>query len=1066
MNKQLHTWRVFLSVFFLALCCSTMSANDRQSVTLDMQNVALQKVLKAIEQQTDYRFSYRSDDVNKNSAVSVSCTEAPVSQALDMALKDTGLSYDIISDKTIVITTDKKKKVEEIRNALPQKITGHVVDDKGEPIIGATVMVEGSQTGTSTDLDGNFTLDIALGTKLRISCIGYATQKVTVNKDNLEILLPENTSLLDEVVVIGYGTTERKRVTSAITTIKGENMPKGVGGSTVAIALRNRVNGLTISGDNGPTSSNGFQIRGVASVNASTGPLIVVDGVPTNSLRSVDQNDIESIDVLKDASAGAIYGTRAAAGVILITTKKPQAGKTKVTYNVELSTERRNKKLNLLSPEEFVEEGLGPDFGFSQDWYGASLNDHPFSQKHTLTFAGGNGNSNVYASLQYMNEEGPIACDKRQVYAGRVNADFKALDNKLEFSTRLTVRQQDSDWRSSSSLVKQAAQMNPTIPMMMPDDPTKWNNSEYGIDYGSSSNTNPIAYDLGQRKYDYKEQWFIGTGTVKYNITRDLSVQGSASVNYTTDRYYQWYSFDHAWSLNNGRRGYAYHSYGNTLKSSFEAYANYAHTWGKHNVTALAGWSFDTNSGYSFSASNNDFTIEGVEGWNLTEGSAIRTGLKPLANVTSHKDSRQRLMSIFGRINYSYDNKYLLNLSLRHEGSSKFGPRHRWGNFWSVSGGWRMNEEEFMKDITWINDLKIRAAYGITGNVGIPSAIYTPTYTDRFHWPFNGNWQTTYGYWCNINESIKWEEKKEFNIGFDFSLFDQRLWGSFDYYRRRVDDLIFEVRCAVPPQLDPTMYGNIGVLENNGWEAEIGGVILNTGGFKWDATLRAFHNGTKIKQLSDYTQYLESGCFHIDEGSNIGQFWVFKNAGVNEDGKWMIYDKDGEKVLAEGNTIKENRYFMGNSLPKVQMSLDQTLTYRNFDLGVQLHAWIDRDVYSGFNQGMGVYNYDRHNVDRDYYMKHKEIRDQIDPWIDYFITDASFLKIDLISFGYTLPMKKYTKLIDSMRFYLTVRDVATFTKYPGWDPEVSVNGLYPGYESSGSLYPCTTHYTLGFQINF
>lgn len=1066
MNKQLHTWRVFLSIFFLALCCSTMSANDRQSVTLDMQNVALQKVLKAIEQQTDYRFSYRSDDVNKNSDVTVSCSDAPVSQALDMALKDTGLVYDIISDKTIILTADKKKKAEELSKGLPQKITGHVVDEQGEPIIGATVMVEGSQTGTSTDLDGNFTLDIALGTKLRISCIGYATQKVDVNKDNLEILLPENTSLLEEVVVIGYGTTERKRVTSAITTIKGDNMPKGVGGSTVAIALRNRVNGLTISGDNGPTSSNGFQIRGVASVNASTGPLIVVDGVPTNSLRSVDQNDIESIDVLKDASAGAIYGTRAAAGVILITTKKPQAGKTKVTYNVELSTERRNKKLNLLSPEEFVEEGFGPDFGFQQDWYGAALNDSPFSQKHTLTFAGGNGNSNVYASLQYMDEEGPIACDERKVYAGRVNADFKALDNKLEFSTRLTVREQDSDWRSSSSLVRQAAQMNPTIPMMMPEDPTKWNNSEYGIDYGSSSNTNPIAYDLGQRKYDYKEQWLIASGTVKYNITHDLSVQGTGSINYTTDRYYQWRSFDHAWSLNNGRRGYAYHSYGNTMKSSFEAYANYAHTWGKHNVTALAGWSFDTNSGYNFSASNNDFTIEGVEGWNLGEGSSIKTGLKPLATVSSHKDSRQRLMSMFGRINYSYDNKYLLNLSLRHEGSSKFGPRHRWGNFWSVSGGWRMNEEEFMKDIEWLNDLKIRAAYGITGNVGIPSAIYTPTYTDRFLWPFNGRWQTTYGYWCNINESIKWEEKKEFNVGFDFALFDQRLWGSFDYYRRRVDDLIFEVRCAVPPQLDPTMYDNIGILENNGWEAEIGGVILNTGGVKWDATLRAFHNGTKIKQLSDYTQYLESGCFHIDEGSNIGQFWVFKNAGVNEDGKWMIYNADGEKVIAEGNTIKENRYFMGNSLPKVQMSLDQTVTYRNFDFGIQLHAWLDRDVYSGFNQGMGVYNYDRHNVDRDYYMAHKEIRDQIDPWIDYFVTDASFLKIDLISLGYTLPMKKYTKLVDSMRFYLTMRDVATFTKFTGWDPEVSVNGLYPGYESASSFYPCTTHYTLGFQINF
>lgn len=935
-------------------------------------------------------------------------------------------------------------------------------------MVGASVTTNDSKMGTVTDIDGNFSIEAAKGETIHFASVGYDNTSVKVgNTSEVNVTLDESLNMLDDMVVIGYGSTERKKVTTAITTIKGDDMPKGVGGATIATALRNRVNGLTISGNDGPTSSNAFQIRGVASVNASQGPLIIVDGVPTGSLRSVDQNDIESIEILKDASAGAIYGTRAAGGVIIVTTKKPSAGKTKITYNVELSTDVHTKKLHLLSPEEFVEEGFGPDYGYKQDWYNEALNNHPFSHKHTLTLQGGNGNANVYSSLQYMNEEGPIVADSRQVYAARVNADYKAFDNKLEIFTRITVRQQDSDWRSSTALVTKAAQMNPTIPMMDPDDPTKWNNSKYGIDYGSTSNTNPIAYDIGQRKYNYKEQWAIASGTLKYNIIDGLSVQGTASINYTTDRYYYWYDVDHAWSLNEGRRGQAYHSFGSTTKTSYEAYANFKRTFAdKHSVDAIAGWSFDTNSGDSFSAYNQDFTIEGVEGWNLGEGLGIVNKDKPAGRVSSHKDSRQRLMSFFGRVNYAYDNKYLLNLSIRHEGSSKFGPKKRWGTFWAVSGGWRINEECFMKDLTWINDLKVRIGYGVTGNNGIPSAIYTPTYTDRFRWPFNGTWQTTYGYWCNTNEHIGWEEKKEFNIGLNFSLFNNRLWGSFDYYRRRVDKLIFEVRTSVPPHVDPTMYDNIGVLENNGWEAEIGGTILNTGGFKWNATLRAFHNSTRIKELSDYTQYLESGAFHIDKGSNIGQFWVFKNAGLNEDGKWLIYDREGNIVLAEGNTIRENRYFTGNSLPAVQMSLDQTLTWRNFDLGIQMHAWLDRDVYSAFNQDFGTYNYDRHNVDRDYYMKHKDIRDNISPYIDYFISDASFLKIDLITLGYTQPMHRYTKYIDSMRLYMTVRDVATFTKFSGWDPEVSVNGLYPGYESRTALYPRTAHFTFGFQVNF
>lgn len=350
------------------------------------------------------------------------------------------------------------------------QVTGTVKDTEGEPLTGATVLVVGTTVGTSADIDGNFSINAAPGQSLRVSSVGYETATVKVGSEkHLDIVLKENSTMLQDVVVVGYGTMEKKRVTSSITSIKGDALMSGLGGSTIATALQGKVSGLTISGNASPNSSNGYQLRGVASVKAGKGPLVVIDGVPGGDLRMINQEDIESIDVLKDASAGAIYGTRAAAGVILVTTKRAKEGKTTVTYSMELSTESVRKQLETLSSQEYVEYGLGQDYGYDTDWYKQLTNDHPFSQRHSLSISGGTKNLQLYSSLVYSDQEGIVIGDNRKDYSARLNGRYTIWDGRVEIGLKTQFREADRDNRNGSYTFQCALTSNPTIPLMNPD---------------------------------------------------------------------------------------------------------------------------------------------------------------------------------------------------------------------------------------------------------------------------------------------------------------------------------------------------------------------------------------------------------------------------------------------------------------------------------------------------------------------------------------------------------------------------------------------------------------------
>ena len=957
----------------------------------------------------------------------------------------------------------------------PVTVKGIITDSSGEPLVGATIAVPGTTTGTTADIDGKFTLKVEDDQTIQVTSVGFQTVKLKIGKNReFNIVMKDDMQTLKDVVVVGYGTMEKKRVTSSITSIKGDNLVTGLGGSTIATALQGKVTGLTISGSSSPNSSNGYQLRGVASVNAGRGPLVVIDGVPGGDLRMINQEDVASIDVLKDASAGAIYGTRAAGGVILVTTKHAQEGKVKATYTTELSTETIRKSLNILSSRDYLEYGLGQDYGYDTDWYKQLVNENQLSQRHVLSVSGGSKALQVYTSLVYQDLKGIVIGDGRKDYSGRMNAKYKMFDGKVELTVNAQYREANRDTRMGSSSAQQAITLNPTIPVMNPNDPRQYNVNTIGV---GGTTWNPVA-DIKLKDYKGIDKWLQADATLKINLMEGLSVQSTFGVDNRQWQEYSYYHQNHLSMITANKRGRAYHDFSKTENRNVEAYASYMHDFNNlHRVDAVMGWSFYQTGGESFDMTNGNFTVDGIGGWDMSAGTDLSDGL---ASMNSYKKPRERLMSFFARGNYSYDDKYMATLSFRREGSSRFGANHRWGNFWAISGGWRISKEKFMKDITWINDLKLRAGYGVTGNNDFGSGYTVRTYKSNDMWPTYGIWQPGYGSTRNINPDLKWEEKKEFDVGIDFSILHNRISGKFDYYVRKVDDMLFEVPAPQPPMVFSTIMKNAGTLTNRGWEFEITGQIIKSRNLNYSSTLRLSHNTSKIDNLGDTNSYLYGGAFpqsmgyatKLVNGSKVGQFWLFKYAGLDSNGKWLIYDKDNNVVPVSSGTASNltdaNKHYVGNAIPKLILSMDHSLSYRNFDLGLSLRSWIGYDVFSQLNLYHGLKSSSQDNLLKIAFTDNKNINDTR-ILTDYFLNNATFLKIDALTLGYTLDTSKWQKYLSTARVYLTVRDLARFTKYPGYNPEVNINGLEPGFEyirSTSSMYPQTIHWTLGVQLSF
>ena len=971
-----------------------------------------------------------------------------------------------------VVPVMDELKIESV-NQKGRTITVTVLDEHGE-LIGANVIVKGTTIGNVTDMNGMVTLhDVPANAVLEVSYIGYRSQEVQVkNQTQIRVVLAEDTKALKEIVVVGYGTMEKKQVTSAITSLKSEDMMVGVSGADISSALQGKIGGLVMNNLGSANSSTTFQLRGMTSINAGRSPLIVIDGFPGGDIRSLTQDDIKSIDILKDGSAGAIYGTRAASGVILITTKSGSntEGKVKLTYSNEFSKKQSYNAPELLSGREFASHNISTDYGSDVDWWDELINHDNFSQKHHLALEMGTEKAQLYTSFFYEKNEGIALQDDRLDYGGRLNATFKLFDDWFEVRPAVDYRQAARNNHFPN--FQQALRNNPT---RSPYDPKSA--TGYNVWVNESLDYNVVADAMLEDWYGL-DKWFKPEVNMKLNIKPIEGLSYQQVLGYENRQWEQhiYYPRTHRTSIEESRNGDAYLGFSKTENLTSEGYFSYLKEFkGGHNLNATAGYSYFESNGESFNMQNYNFSVDGIKYWNIGEGSYLSDGK---ASMSSSKNISEKLFSLFARVNYSYQDKYMASASIRHEGSSKFAANNRWANFWSATAGWRISNEDFMKDIEWIEDLKVRFGYGVTGNNDFSSSYMANMLGSDTNWMLpDGTWAYSYGKSQNVNPNLGWEEKKEWDLGVDYSLFDGRLYGKFDYYRRKIDNLLYSVKVPQPPYTQGSQYQNIGSMESKGWEFEVGGNIIQTKDFTWSTNLNFSHNSGKILTLWGNNTYYNGNGFvapgspgdaaRMEEGSTIGSFYLWKFAGFDDEGNFLLYNKEGEVIPAAKKTENDKQY-MGNYTPKLIVGWSHTFTYKNFDLGINMRSWIDFDVYNTLNMYFGIQGQSNMNVLKTAYTKFNHIKGE-KQICDYYLEDGTFLKIDAITLGYTLPMKKYTRnLVDRIRIYGTVGNVCTITGYSGMNPEVNITGWDKGTEKfwDGNLYPVVRTWTLGMQFNF
>lgn len=971
-----------------------------------------------------------------------------------------------------VVPVMDELKIESV-NQKGRTITVTVLDEHGE-LIGANVIVKGTTIGNVTDMNGMVTLhDVPANAVLEVSYIGYRSQEVQVkNQTQIRVVLAEDTKALKEIVVVGYGTMEKKQVTSAITSLKSEDMMVGVSGADISSALQGKIGGLVMNNLGSANSSTTFQLRGMTSINAGRSPLIVIDGFPGGDIRSLTQDDIKSIDILKDGSAGAIYGTRAASGVILITTKSGSntEGKVKLTYSNEFSKKQSYNAPELLSGREFASHNISTDYGSDVDWWDELINHDNFSWKHHLALEMGTEKAQLYTSFFYEKNEGIALQDDRQDYGGRLNATFKLFDDWFEVRPAVDYRQAARNNHFPN--FQQALRNNPT---RSPYDPKSA--TGYNVWVNESLDYNVVADAMLEDWYGL-DKWFKPEVNMKLNIKPIEGLSYQQVLGYENRQWEQhiYYPRTHRTSIEESRNGDAYLGFSKTENLTTEGYFSYLKEFkGGHNLNATAGYSYFESNGESFNMQNYNFSVDGIKYWNIGEGSYLSDGK---ASMSSSKNISEKLFSLFARVNYSYQDKYMASASIRHEGSSKFAANNRWANFWSATAGWRISNEDFMKDIEWIEDLKVRFGYGVTGNNDFSSSYMANMLGSDTNWMLpDGTWAYSYGKSQNVNPNLGWEEKKEWDLGVDYSLFDGRLYGKFDYYRRKIDNLLYSVKVPQPPYTQGSQYQNIGSMESKGWEFEVGGNIIQTKDFTWSTNLNFSHNSGKILTLWGNNTYYNGNGFvapgspgdaaRMEEGSTIGSFYLWKFAGFDDEGNFLLYNKEGEVIPAAKKTENDKQY-MGNYTPKLIVGWSHTFTYKNFDLGINMRSWIDFDVYNTLNMYFGIQGQSNMNVLKTAYTKFNHIKGE-KQICDYYLEDGTFLKIDAITLGYTLPMKKYTRnLVDRIRIYGTVGNVCTITGYSGMNPEVNITGWDKGTEKfwDGNLYPVVRTWTLGMQFNF
>ena len=1092
-----------ISTFLLMVCVFCSYAGNAHSqnakVSIRMNNVKLDKILNEIENQTDYLFIY-NNQVNINKITSVKVKNEAVAQVLDKILSGTGINYEL-EGTHIILTTEAIKDLHAQQQA--KTVTGTVTDVSGEPIIGANIRIKGTTTGTITDIDGNFSIEAEPQSVIEVSYIGYLTQETVINNQkSIRFLLKEDTKTLDEVVVIGYGVQKKADLTGSVANINTEKL-NTQSNANIGQALQGKIAGVDIVSQGGaPGSGTRIMVRGIGTLNNAS-PLYIVDGMYMNSIDHINPNDIASIDVLKDASSAAIYGSRAANGVIIVTTKEGSntEGKPIIDLSVNLGISTASKFLDMLDAKGWAEvttiarQAIGkPALDMATDLANKPDNDWQdimfrpaLMQNYNLSVKGGGKYSTYYTGLGYFNQDGIVKGTNYQRYNIQSKNDYKrgifsaGTNLIISFSHDKPLHQE-----LRGGMIGTILQSVPTLEKY--DDTRE---GGYGGTYGDVVNIpHPLAIidDNIMDRYNENVKIFANL-YAQIELFKGLKYKLNLTPDFSFERYKNY--------LNKYDFGLATNSITQLTERQrrrrnilVENLLTFDRTFGEHKISALAGYTYQ------------DSRFRHIQAY----GEGLPQGLEEIDAATTNRSNegnswRSVLTSILGRVFYSYQNKYLFTATIRRDGSSKFGKNNRYGYFPSFSLGWNVAEEKFMENVHWLDQLKLRGGYGVLGNQEIDNYQYSSTITTGINYP-DGNGGLLQGAFPKnfANPDIKWEETAMTNVGIDFMAFNNRLSLTADYYVKNTKDILLTVPIPISSGGANDPIRNAGKIRNNGFEFNLGWMDQPNPDISYGINLIGSFNKNKVIAMGSESGSIKGGSTNQNittsetkAGYPIGGYWLISTAGYfNSQEEVDAYAKDGKKIqpAAEPGDIKfvdanndgvindDDRVFQGSPFPDFTFALNGNMRYKNFDLSIGLQGVLGNKIYNATRQTLEDVTKGSNFLASclDYWTpENKNASHPRLTWddpnrntraeSDRYLENGSYLRLRSVQLGYTFPQTWFKGAIQHARVYINAENLFTITSYSGYSPDVNAdNANYRGFDNF--IYPTNRTFMLGLNVTF
>jgi TonB-linked SusC/RagA family outer membrane protein len=1068
--------------------CFAMPINA-QKVTLNYTKAKLSQVLTAINRQSGKEIVYSDQVLNVNKPVTIKVKNMDYREALNRVLKGSNVKIEQNGDRVYIMSGNSNQQRQQTASALSSQtktVSGRVTDSNGEPIIGATVIGRGGKNGVSTDIDGKFSVTVPENETLQISSIGYEDKFVQANdKSYFNITLKENAKELNEIVVVGYTTSSKHDISGAVEKLNSKDMNQGVV-MNPADAMKGKISGVYIGQEGGsPSATPDIRIRGISSLSGGSSPLVIIDGIfsDVSVMRDLSPNDIESVSILKDASETAQYGSRGAAGVIVITTKKGKSGRQSIEYLGQIGINSVFKNLDMLKADQYRSncKSLGltfEDLGENTDWLKTVERNSGLTTSHNLAFSSGSDMSNMRIALGTSKRDGVVRNTDLTNYTVKFDGTQYAFDKKVKFELGFLGSQRKvNDLYNYYDFFFSASAFNPTYPSYRVNGAWKEN-------YTSNYLHNPSG-EL-EITNNYENTSMLTHAKVTWTIINGLDFSAFGSYTYLNNDHKYYVPNDILAGKADNGRAYIYNGKDKNYMGNLQL--SYVKDFGKSHINALILF-----EGQNYKSFWNSETAKGFE-TNYFKYNNLEAGANVSWGDNLSYNEKYTIISYMARLNYIWDNKYIATANFRRDGSSKLGSGNKWGTFPSASLAWVMSNENFLKGYKWINNLKIRTGFGVTGNQDAISPYYSLSLMEpNGVTSVDGSKVVTYGITSNSNPDLKWETKQTFDVGLDFSAFDSRLNLTVDYYLSKTKDMLYTYSVPVPPFTYTTLLANIGNMSNNGLDLNISGQIIKTKDFDFGSglnlsfvknklnSLHGTYNGQELTtskhialtSMNTPGLTFNTGVTYLMEGEPVGTFYLPHCSGINEKGQYILDDLNGDNTIDTGDN--GDRQVCGQALPKMYLGLNLNFRYRQWDLSTQFNGAFGHKIYNAagmvysnmsifptynvlstapsLNNGKGIYDV------------------QIS---DYWLEKGDYLNFEYLSLGYNIPQNilEKTKYIKNLRLSVSVNNICTITGYSGLTPMINSVAFTANSTDNSigianqSIYPLTRTYLFTLSVKF